>query len=131
MTSRASGTFDVKMTPQATGGEADRATLGRFSIDKKFHGDLDATSKGEMLAAGTDTKGSAGYVAIERASGTLHGRSGAFYLQHNGIMTRGVGRLTVEVVPDSGTDQLVGLTGKIEIRIENGKHFYDFEYTLP
>ena len=109
MAPRASGSFDVKLAPQATGADAEPPILGRFSIDKQFLGDLDATSKGEMLAAGTDIKGSAGYVAIERVRGTLHGRSGTFYLQHNGIMTRGAGRLTVEVVPDSGTDQLVGL----------------------
>lgn len=101
-----------------------------MSIDKQFHGDLEATSKGEMLTAGTSVKGSAGYVAIERVSGTLGSRGGTFVLQHTGTMTRGAPQLTITVVPDSGTGQLVGLVGKMGIKIENGKHFYDFEYTL-
>lgn len=103
--------------------------LGRMSIDKQFHGDLEATSKGQMLSVATNTKDSAGYVAIERVTGTLHGRKGSFALQHNGIMTRGAPQLTISVVPDSGTDQLVGIAGKMTIRIDEGKHFYDFEYT--
>jgi len=102
-----------------------------MSIDKQFHGDLEATSKGEMLSAMTDTKGSAGYVAIERVTGKLQGRSGSFVLQHTGTMTRGEPQLTITVVPDSGSGQLVGLTGKMTIKITDGKHFYDFEYTLP
>jgi Protein of unknown function (DUF3224) len=126
MTSRASGTFEVKLTPQAT----DDAALGRMSLDKQFHGDLEATSKGEMLTAGTSVKGSAGYVAIERVSGTLQGRSGTFILQHSGTMTRGAPQLTITVVPDSGTGQLAGLAGKMTIEIADGKHSYDFEYTL-
>jgi hypothetical protein len=130
MKTRASGTFEVKLTPQATDNNPEGATLGRMSIDKRFHGDLEATSKGEMLSAGTGVKGSAGYVAIERVSGTLHGRSGAFVLQHSGTMTRGAPQLSVTVVPDSGTGQLAGLTGTMAIRIVEGKHFYDFEYTL-
>ena len=101
-----------------------------MSLDKQFHGDLDATSKGEMLAANTEVKGSAGYVAMERVTGKLHGRSGTFVLQHNGTMNRGSPQLSVTVVPDSGTDQLKGLVGKMAIKIEGGKHFYDFEYTL-
>jgi len=128
--SRASGTFEIKLIPLATDDKAEGATLGRMSIDKQFHGDLEATSKGEMLTAGTDVKGSAGYVAIERVSGTLHGRSGTFVLQHSGTMTRGAPHLTVTVVPDSGTGQLVGLAGKMEIKIADEKHSYDFEYTL-
>jgi len=127
---RAGGTFDVKLTPQATDDSAEGATLGRMSIDKQFHGDLEATSKGEMLTAGTSVKGSAGYVAIERVSGTLHGRSGTFALQHSGTMTRGAPQLTITVVPDSGTGQLAGLAGKMTIDIADGKHSYDFEYTL-
>ena len=101
-----------------------------MSLDKQFHGDLDATSKGEMLAAGTEVKGSAGYVAMERVTGKLHGRSGTFVLQHSGTMNRGSPQLSVTVVPDSGTDQLEGLVGKMAIKIEGGKHFYDFEYAL-
>jgi hypothetical protein len=102
-----------------------------MSVDKQFHGDLDATSKGEMLAAGTDVKGSAGYVAMERVRGTLHGRSGTFALQHTGTMTRGAPQLSVTVVPDSATGQLAGLAGRMAIDITDGSHSYDFEYTLP
>ena len=130
MTTHAKGDFDVKLVPVPLADNVAPAILGKFTIDKQFHGDLIATSKGEMLAAGTDTKGSAGYVALERVAGTLHGRKGTFYLQHNGIMTRGQGQLAVVVVPDSGTGELAGLTGTMEIKIEGGKHFYDFAYTL-
>ncbi len=128
ITTHASGPFEVKLTPQAT--DDKDATLGRMSIDKQFHGDLEATSKGEMLSAMTSVKGSAGYVAIERVSGTLHGRHGTFILQHSGTMTRGAPQLSVTVVPDSATGELVGLTGKMTIKIADGKHSYDFEYTL-
>jgi uncharacterized protein DUF3224 len=117
------------LTPQALDEAAD-ATLGRMSIDKQFHGDLEATSKGTMLTAGTDVTGSAGYVAIERVSGTLHSRSGTFVLQHSGTMTRGIPHLTITVVPDSGTGQLVGLAGTMMIMIADGAHAYDFAYTL-
>src|SRR5713226_9568748 len=113
MTTRASGTFEVKLSPQGTDDKSGDATIGRMSIDKQFHGDLEATSKGEMLNAVTSVKGSAGYVAMERVSGTLHGRSGAFVLQHSGTMTRSALELTITVVPDSGTGQLVGLTGRM------------------
>lgn len=130
MTTNASGTFEVKLTPQAPDDNAGDAPLGRMTIDKQFHGDLEATSKGQMLAAGTEVKGSAGYVAMERVSGTLAGRSGTFLLQHSGTMTRGEGQLTVTVVPDSGTGELVGLAGKMAINIADGKHSYDFEYAL-
>jgi len=130
MTIHASGTFEVKLTPQTTDDRGDGGTLGRMSIDKQFHGDLEATSKGEMLTAGTGVKGSAGYVAIERVSGTLHGRSGAFVLQHSGIMMRGAPQLTITVVPDSSTGELVGIAGQMTIQIADGKHSYDFEYTL-
>ena len=130
MMTRASGTFDVKLNPLTLHDNAEGAPLGRMSINKQFHGDLEATSKGEMLTAGTDVKVSAGYVAIERVSGTLHGRSGTFILQHTGTMTRGVGQLTVTVVPESGTGELVGLTGNMTISIIDKKHLYDFEYTL-
>lgn len=129
MTTHASGTFDVTITPQAQD-EAEGAAIGRLTIDKQFHGDLQASSKGQMLAAGTATEGSAGYVAIEQATGTLHGRRGTFVLQHNGTMARGAGQLTITVVPDSGTGQLVGLAGSMSITIVDGKHLYEFEYTL-
>ena len=102
-----------------------------MTFDKQFHGDLEATSKGQMLAVTTSEKSSAGYVALEKVTGKLKGRSGSFALEHTGIMNRGVPELNVVVVPDSGTDQLKGLTGKMEIVITNGKHFYNFEYRLP
>lgn len=130
MTTQAQGTFEVQLTPQAADDKAEDSTLGRLSIDKQFSGDLAATSKGQMLSAGTPVAGSAGYVALERVNGTLHGRSGSFVLQHNGTMTRGTPQLTITVVPDSGTDQLVGLAGTMEIMIADGKHSYTFEYTL-
>ena len=110
---------------------AETASVGRMSIDKQFHGDLEAHSKGQMLAFSSSVKGSAGYVAMERVTGTLHGRTGSFVLQHTGTMTRGTPSLTITVVPDSGTDQLAGLTGKMDIIIADGKHSYDFEYALP
>jgi hypothetical protein len=126
----ASGTFDVKLSPLITSDTAEGSPLARMSIDKQLHGDLEATSKGEMLAAGTAVKGSAGYVAIERVTGTLHGRTGSFVLQHSATMTRNTPELSITVVPDSGTDELVGLAGKMLITITNGKHYYEFEYTL-
>ena len=125
----ASGTFEVKLAPQAPDAEAD-TTLGRLSIDKQFHGDLEGTSRGQMLTAGTDVEGSAGYVAMERVSGTLHGRRGTFALQHSGTMTRGAPSLAIRVVPDSGTGELAGLSGSMSITIVEGKHSYDFEYAL-
>jgi uncharacterized protein YpuA (DUF1002 family) len=129
MSKRASGTFDVKLTPKDQGADT---TVGAMTIDKEFHGDLAGTSKGQMLmASSSSVKDSAGYVAIEKVTGTLNGRRGTFYLQHNGIMTRGAGELTITVIPDSGTDQLVGLTGRMNIIIAAGKHSYDFDYTLP
>ena len=130
MTTRATGTFEVKLAPLPVAGETGDGTLGRMSIEKKFHGDLEAVGKGEMLTAGAAVKGSAGYVAIERVSGTLHGRSGTFVLQHSGTMVRGEGQLAITVVPDSGTGQLAGLAGRLEIQIADGKHSYEFEYTL-
>jgi hypothetical protein len=101
-----------------------------MSIDKQFHGDLEGMSKGQMLSVIGDVRGSAGYVAMERVRGTLHGHSGTFALQHSGTMTRGTSGLIITVVPDSGTDQLVGLAGAVTINIVDGKHFYEFEYTL-
>lgn len=130
MSTHAAGTFEVKITPQISGDNVEDASLGRMTIDKQFHGDLEGVSKGQMLTAGTAVKGSAGYVAIEKVSGTLNGRTGTFILQHTATMTRGVPQLSITVVPDSGTGQLVGLSGKMFINLSEGKHSYDFEYTL-
>lgn len=130
MSKRVSGTFDVKLTPKDQGAES---PVGGMTIDKEFHGDLAGTSKGLMLmASSAGVKNSAGYVAIEKVTGTLNGRRGSFYLQHTGVMTRGAGELTITVIPDTGTDQLVGLAGRMNITITpDGKHSYDFDYTLP
>jgi hypothetical protein len=125
----ASGPFEVKLSPQ-TPDPADESGLGRMSIDKQFHGDLEATSQGQMLAAGTSVKGSAGYVALERVTGALGGRSGTFVLQHSGTMDRGAPTLSVTVVPDSATGELTGLTGKMNIIIAEGKHSYEFDYEI-
>ena len=129
MTTRAAGAFDVKLIPQAPP-DPDDAPIGRMLLDKQFHGPLEATSKGEMLAAGTDVKGSAGYVAMERVSGTLDGRRGTFVLQHSGTMNRGAASLSVTVVPDSGTGELTGLTGSMTIDTTGGKHAYVFDYEI-
>jgi hypothetical protein len=130
MTTQAKGTFDVKVTPQAADDQAG-GPFGRLFLDKQFHGDLDATSKGQMLASGSGGEGSSGaYVALEEVSGTLHGRRGSFVLQHNGTMSKGVASMTVTVVPDSGTGELSGLTGKMTIIIAGRAHSYEFEYTL-
>ncbi|VTU19781.1 hypothetical protein SRS16CHR_02509 [Variovorax sp. SRS16] len=131
MTKHATGTFEVQMKAQSQDEQAGGATLARMSLDKQFSGDLDGTGKGEMLSARTPTQGSAGYVAIERVTATLHGRAGSFALQHSGTMTRGEPQLSITVVPDSGSGQLAGLSGALAIRIADGKHFYDFAYTLP
>jgi hypothetical protein len=130
MTSRASRPFEVKFTPLALGDPSADASLGRMAIDKTYHGDLEATGKGEMLTAGSAATGSAGYVAIERITGKLKGREGSFVVQHSGIMNRGAPSLTVTVVPDSGTGQLAGLSGKFGVKIEQGKHLYEFEYSI-
>jgi hypothetical protein len=124
----ATGTFEVKLKPQID--EGGDPTVGRMTIDKQFQGDLEATSKGQMLAVQGEIKGSAGYVAMERVAGTLAGHKGTFALQHTGTMTRGTPTLSVTVVPDSGTGDLTGLTGKMNIIIADGKHSYEFEYTL-
>lgn len=118
MTARATGTFDVKLVPQPADQYADGTSLARMTIDKTFAGDLQATSRGQMLSAMGGVKGSAGYVAIERVTGTLAGRRGTFLLQHTGTMNRGAATLSVSVVPDSGTDALSGLAGTMEIKIE-------------
>lgn len=127
-TTKATGPFDVKMTPSS----AANAAVGRIALDKKYHGDLEATAIGEMLTAMTAVKGSAGYVAIEKVTGQLAGRTGSFHLQHRGIMDRGTPSLTVTVVPDSGTGELTGLTGTMTIQIAaDGAHYYEFTYSRP
>ncbi len=129
----AKGTFEVKVTPEAQDDKAPgaaAAAVGRMSLDKHFHGDLEAASKGVMLAFSSAVKGSAGYVAMEEVSGTLGGRSGTFALQHSGTMTRGKPELTITVVPDSGTGQLAVLSGRMTIQIDGGKHSYELEYSL-
>ena len=131
MTARASGTFEVKLTPQAGDSYADGASLARLTIDKTFTGDLQGTSKGQMVSAMGGVKGSAGYVAMERVTGTLAGRRGTFALQHTGTMNRGAATLSVSVVPDSGSDELTGLAGTMEIKIEGKLHSYEFTYVLP
>ena len=133
MTLHAKGPFDVKLAPQALAIEdkVEGAALGRLSIDKAFHGDLEATSKGEMLSAAGSVKGSAGYVAIEKVSGTLGGRKGTFVLQHNATMTRGAPYLNIIVVPDSGTGDLAGLSGTMKIVVApGGAHSYEFDYAF-
>ena len=129
MTHHATGPFEVKLTPQPP--EAENTTLGRMKIDKQFHGELEAMSQGQMLSARTSTQGSAGYVAMEIVDGTLGGHKGTFVLQHSGSMDRGQSQLNVTVVPDSGTDELRGLSGTMKIRNEpDGKHFYEFDYQI-
>ncbi|HEY2396943.1 MAG TPA: DUF3224 domain-containing protein [Rudaea sp.] len=134
MTMHANGPFDVKLRPLEQYNRNDGASLGRMSIDKEFHGDLEATSKGEMLTAMGTVQGSAGYVAIERVTGTLNGRSGSFALQHSSTMARGKPSQNIVVVPDSGTGDLAGLGGSMTIVIADHdgqrKHFYKFEYFL-
>ena len=131
MSKVAKGAFTVRLLPLPFDGQPDGSKLGRMSIDKQIAGDLVATTKGQMLSAMTDTKGSAGYVAIERVEGTLHGKTGSFVLQHTGTMNRGAPDLAVTVVPDSGTGELEGLQGNFAINIAEGKHSYEFTYALP
>lgn len=134
-TLRASGTFEVKMEPQAGGPEVaavegSGTQLGRMLLHKRFSGSLAGTGEGQMLTAVSDTPGSAGYVAIERVVGILDGRSGSFVFQHSGTMDRGSQQLSITVVPGSGSGELAGLAGRFVLRIEGGQHFYDFDYTL-
>ena len=131
MTMRAIGTFEVVMQPLSEPDTVPGAALGRMSLDKQFDGDLLAVGKGEMLTALTGVEGSAGYVAIERVTGTLHGRQGSFVFQHAGIMSRGDQHLSISVVPDSGTEQLIGISGVFSLTIVDGKHGYVFDYSLP
>lgn len=122
---RADGPFDVKVTPVT------ETPFSRLSLDKQFHGDLEATGLGEMLATRSSAEGSGGYVAIERVTGTLHGRSGSFVLLHRGTMSGGGQRLELITVPGSGTGELAGIDGRMAIRVVERQHFYDLEYTLP
>ncbi|WP_394193384.1 DUF3224 domain-containing protein [Pseudoalteromonas atlantica] len=128
---KVSGEFSVKLNPiEGYAKGIDGINLGRMSIDKTFSGELEASSTGEMLSAMTATQGSAGYVAIEQVVGTLTGKQGSFVLQHFGTMDKGQDSLILNVIPDSGADELEGLAGSMKIRIENGVHHYDFQYTL-
>jgi Protein of unknown function (DUF3224) len=128
MNKKAKGIFEVDILPQT---DREVPMLNRMTIDKKFYGDMEATTQGQMLSARTTIPNSAGYVAIERVEGSLHGRKGSFVLQHMGTMNRGESSLVITVVPDSGMEELVGLTGTLSIIIVDGKHSYDFAYTLP
>jgi len=128
VTMTARGTFEVKITPQLQDDSAGGG-FDRLLIDKRFHGELEAVSKGQMLATRTAVEGSGGYVALERVTGKLNGKRGSFVLQHRGTMSKGVYVMQVTVVPDSGTDELAGIAGTMTIIIEGGKHSYNFEYT--
>jgi expansin (peptidoglycan-binding protein) len=127
----AQGTFEVKTAPLRADDATAATSIGRYSLDKGYRGDLEAASAGEMLGAGNPATGTAGYVAIEQVSGNLHGKSGSFALQHFGTMDQGKFDLNVRVVPGSGTGELEGITGTMTIIIEGGKHSYTFEYLLP
>jgi hypothetical protein len=128
----AEGPFEVKLNPLPADAGGEDAGIGRMALDKRFRGELDATSAGQMLALHGDEKGSAGYVAIERISGTLHGRSGSFAAQHFGLMDRGDKSLRIDIIPDSGRGELAGIRGHMDIRIEaGGAHFYAIDYRLP
>lgn len=132
LSGHATGAFDVKLSPLTLSEQSADPKLGRMSIEKQYHGELEASAKGEMLTAQSEVKDSGVYVAVERVTGTLNGKRGSFAMHHTGVMNRGKPELKITVVPDSGTDDLQGLTGIMNIRIEGGgKHFYDFEYSLP
>lgn len=128
MIGKATGTFSVNLELQPASAQADAAVIGRRSLDKRFQGDLQAESCGEMLAVVTAVEGSMAYVAIEKVTGTLAGRHGSFVLQHASQMVRGKPFQSIRVVPDSATDSLLGLEGEMRIDIRNGEHFYAFEY---
>ena len=130
MTSSAKGTFDVNLIPQPAD-DPPAGPFGRYRIDKHYHGDLDGPSQGQMLGAGTAVEGSRAYVALEQVTGTLGGRRGTFMLQHHGTMSKGNATMTVTVVPDSGTGDLVGLSGTLTIVFEGRQHSYELAYTLP
>ena len=125
------GAFDVKTTPLPADTDVDTGGFGRLSLDKRFHGALDAESHGQMVAFRSAVAGSAGYVAMELVRGTLDGHAGSFVLQHSGTMNRGAQALQLSVVPDSGTDALTGLAGTMQIIMDGTQHSYDFEYTIP
>lgn len=127
----ARGRFEVQVTPVAADAYADGATMGRMTLDKQFSGDLVGTGKGQMLTGMGSVKGSAAYSAIDRITGTVHGRRGSFIIQHTGIMARGAQSLVITIVPDSGTDELAGIAGTLEITIEGKQHSYLLRYTLP
>jgi hypothetical protein len=127
----ARGTFSVQLKPLEAYNTDETSLLGRMSIDKQFSGDVEGVSKGEMLTAMTTTQGSAGYVAVERVQACIHGRSGAFTLQHSSSMSRGEPLQSITVVPDSGMGALTGLSGSMTITIVEKQHHYTFEYTLP
>ncbi len=131
MTQLANGPFEVKLNPESLSTVAEQTGLGRMSLDKQYHGDLEAVSHGEMLAFRSSIQGSAGYVAMETVQGVLGGRHGSFVLQHSSTMTRGQPQQSITVVPDSGTGELLGLSGAMIITIESGRHSYRFDYTLP
>jgi hypothetical protein len=131
MSRRIQGPFDVKLHPQAVDDPGDAEVVGRMGFDKRFHGDLDAIGRGVMLYSHSPVEGSGAYVAIERVTGSLDGRQGSFVFQHNCHMDASGQHQSITVVPDSGTGELVGLRGTLTIRIDNGAHFYDFDYSLP
>jgi len=128
---QAAGAFDVKMAPVPVHDESVGPQIGRFFLDKQYQGDLIGAGKGEMLSAMGNEQGSAAYVAIERITGSLHGRSGSFVIQHRGIMTRGAPDLVITVVPDSGDGELAGISGTMAIEIRGREHFYTLDYELP
>jgi hypothetical protein len=128
---RAAGSFEIDLVPVPLRDGQPASAIGLLSIDKRFAGDLTGTSDGFMLASNSPTEGSAAYVAIENVTGALRGRQGSFVLQHTGAMSRGASTLTIVVVPDSGTDELVGLDGSMDIEVVDGRHEYTFDYTLP
>ena len=127
---KAIGQFTVKLELQTASVLADKAVIGRRTLDKQFHGDLEASSCGEMLAVMTAVEGSMAYVALEKVTGTLAGKQGSFVLQHASQMVRGKPYQSIRVVPDSGTDELLGLEGEMQIDIRDGEHFYHFEYNF-
>ena len=124
----AHGAFNVKVVPLSS---ASVAGIAHYSLDKELHGDIEGTSKGEMMGVGDPKSGNAGYVALEVITGTLAGKHGSFVLQHSSFMEAGAPTMNIKVVPGSGTDELKGIAGTFMIRIENGQHFYDLDYTLP
>jgi hypothetical protein len=125
---KATGTFEVNIIPQT---DREVPMLSRMTIDKIFKGDMEGSTQGQMLSARTSNQASAGYVAIERVEAVLQGKKGSFILQHSATMNKGVPSLTVMVIPDSGTDELAGLSGELSINVTDGKHFYEFNYSLP